>query len=82
MSKTILYLNADADAVNAEMLMPRFPRGPLHVDQLKFSRVEVSSRAETILGYMDTSTRVENKNISAPAELKNAVCIMFIRHDI
>ena len=38
-SKTILYLNTDADAVNAEMLMPRFPRGPLHVDELKFSLV-------------------------------------------
>ena len=36
-SKTILYLNTDADAVNAQMLMPRFPRGPLHVDELKFS---------------------------------------------
>ena len=37
MSKAILYLNADGDAVNAEMSMPRFPRGPLHVDKLKFS---------------------------------------------
>ena len=37
MSKTILYLNTDADGVNAEMLMPRFPRWPLHVDELKFS---------------------------------------------
>ena len=40
MSKTILYLNTDADAVNAEMLMLRFPRGPL----------EISSPAEIILG--------------------------------
>ena len=37
MSKTVLYSNADADAVNAEMLMPRFPTGPLHVDELKFN---------------------------------------------
>ena len=35
--KTILYLNTDADAVNAEMLMPKFPRGPLRVEELKFS---------------------------------------------
>ena len=37
MSKTILYLNTDVDAVNAEMLMPRFPRAPLHVHELKFN---------------------------------------------
>ena len=36
MSKTILYVNTDADAVNGAMLKPRFPRGPLHVDELKF----------------------------------------------
>ena len=36
-SKTVLYLNADADAVKAEMSMLRFPRGLLHVDELKFS---------------------------------------------
>ena len=37
MSKAILYLNTDADAVNAEMLMPKFPRGLLRVEELKFS---------------------------------------------
>ena len=36
-SKTVLYLNADVDAIKAEMSMPRFPRGPLHVDELKFN---------------------------------------------
>ena len=25
--KQFLYLNSDADAINVEMLMPRFPRG-------------------------------------------------------
>ena len=37
MSKTVLYLNADADAVKVKMSMPRFPRELLHVDELKFS---------------------------------------------
>ena len=83
MPKTILYLSTDADAVNAEMLMPRFPRGPFQVDELKFS----SGRnfimwAEIILGYMDISTRVENKSISSRAELKNTISSMFIRHNI
>ena len=80
--KTILYLNPDADTVNAEMLMPRFPRALLHVTSWNSDQVEISSRAEIILGYMDTSTRVENKNISTRAELKNTICSMFIRHDI
>ena len=82
MSKTVLYSNADADAVNAEMLMPRFPTGPLHVDELKFNPGRNFIRAEIILGYMDTSTRVEDKNISTRAELKNTIFSMFIRHDM
>ena len=82
MLKTILYLNADADAANAEMLMRRFPRGTLHVDELKFRPGRNFTRAETISGYMDTSTRVEDKNISTWAELKNIIFSMFIRHDI
>ena len=36
-SKTVLYLNADADAVKVKISMPRFPREPLHVGELKFS---------------------------------------------
>ena len=31
---------------------------------------------------MNTSTRVENKDISTRAEIKNTICSMFIRHDI
>ena len=30
---------------------------------------------------MNTSTGVENKNISTRAEIKNTICTMFIRHD-
>ena len=78
-SKTILYLNTDTDAVNAKMLMPRFPRGPLHVDELKFSR------GKTFIPgwiYFRLHGRVENKNISTRAELKNTIRSMFIRHDI
>ena len=46
------------------------------------ARVEISSLTEIILGYMDTSTRVENKNNSTRAELKNTNCSMFVSHDI
>ena len=40
-------------------------------------QVEISSRTEICLGYMSTSTRVENKNISTRAEIKNTICSMF-----
>ena len=30
---------------------------------------------------MNTSTHVENKNISIQAEIKNIICSIFIRHD-
>ena len=59
--KTILYLNPDADTVNAEMLMPRFPRALLHVTSWNSDQVEISSRAEIILGYMDTSTALRTR---------------------
>ena len=49
---------------------------------LNSARVEISSGAEICLGYMNTSTRVENKNISTRAKIKNTICSMFIRHDI
>ena len=54
MSKTILYVNADTDAVNAEMSMPRFPRGRYMHTSWNSAWVEISSLAEIILGYMDT----------------------------
>ena len=44
-------------------------------------RVEISSRAEICLGYMNASTRVENKNISSQVEIKNTICSVFILHD-
>ena len=46
------------------------------------ARVEILSRAEIILGYMDTKTRVENKNVLTLAELRHAICSIFISHDI
>ena len=46
------------------------------------AQVEISSWAEIFLCYMSTSIRVENKNISTRAELRNTICSMFIRHDI
>ena len=49
-------------------------RGALHVDELKFRR------GWNFLGYMDSSTRVENKKISTRAEIKNTICSMFVRH--
>ena len=51
--------------------------GPLHVESWYSSQVEISSRAELFLGYMNTSTRVKNKNISARAEIKNTICSKF-----
>ena len=44
--------------------------------------MEILSRAEIILGYMDTSTRVKDKIIPTRDELKNTIFSMFIRHDI
>ena len=49
-------------------------RGPLHVDEFKFSPDEI------FLGYMNTLTRAENKNISTRAEIKNTICNIFIHH--
>ena len=45
------------------------------------ARVAILSLAEFFLCYMNTSPRVENKNISTRAEIKNTICSMFIRHD-
>ena len=38
-------------------------------------------QVEICLGYMNTSTCIEN-NISTWAEIKNTICSMFICHDI
>ena len=75
-SKAVLYFNADADAVKAEMSMLRFPRGLLHADELKFSL------GRNFILIWNTSTRIKNRNLSTGAELKNTICSIFIRHDI
>ena len=49
-------------------------KGPLHVDKLKFN--------PGLKLHEHFTTRVENKNISTRAEIKNTIYSMFIRHDI
>ena len=39
-------------------------------------------RVEMFLGYISTSVRVENKNISTRAEIKSIICGIFIPHDL
>ena len=56
--------------------------GPLHVDELTFSWGWNFIPGWIFLGYMNTLARVENKNISTQAEVKNTISSVFIRHDI
>ena len=49
---------------------------------LNSARAAISSRTEFFLCYMNSSTRVENKNISTRNEIKNIICSMFLRRDI
>ena len=82
-SKTVLYLNADVDAIKAEMSMPRFPRGPLHVDELKFNLGRNFIPDWNFFRLHEHfNFNIDNKNLSTGAELKNTICSMFIRHDI
>ena len=46
------------------------------------ARVEISFRVKLFLSSMNTSTRVEIKNISTWAEIKNTICSIFMRHDL
>ena len=53
-------------------------RGPLRADKVKFSQeVEILSRVEFFffLGSLSTSTRIENKNISTQAEIRNTFAV-------
>ena len=56
--------------------------GALHVEELEFSPGWNFIGVEFFLGYMSTSTRVENKNSSTQVEIKNTICSIFIRHDL
>ena len=55
--------------------------GPYMLTSWNSARAAILSLAEFFLCYMNTSPRVENKNISTQAEIKNTICSMFIRHD-
>ena len=48
-------------------------KGPLHVDKLKFN--------PGLKLHEHFTTRVENKNISTRAEIKNTIYSMFMRHE-
>ena len=84
-SKTVLYFFifecrcwcCKSRDVNAEI----YKVGRYMVTSWNSAWVEISSQTEIFLGYMNTSTHIENKNFSTEAELKNTICSMVIRHD-
>ena len=55
--KQFLYLNSDADAVNPEMSMPRFPRGQNELLQIFFQHDSELNKTMKLVTSM-TSTNI------------------------